>query len=368
MTYKPARDRYSRCSGWASTLVISFALGLSLATSSPAAGPDARPDDVRTDIGLSFAAFNQPQSTVTMTAHEAAQMIHWPSQNIQISAGLKIGMIDGGINLNHPALANQNIVARDFRSRSNRPVPLDHGTAVAALLIGDENSAEFVGLLPRATLYAANIFSRDRNGRILGDPRAFGDAVDWLIEMDVDVINVSLTGKHDPFMARAIEKAIDHGVLVVAAAGNNRGVTGRDFPGAYEGVLAATAVDAQFNIYEYASLGEHVDFSAPGVSLHMASADGGEVLSGTSFATPFLTAAAAIAIHDAGGFNMKTVHDILSGNARDLGSAGTDQVFGHGLIDCIDHSLQSSQPTMLSQIAPRGNRGVLAGPRELARN
>ena len=86
-------------------------------------------------------------------------------------------------------------------------------------------------------------------------------------------------------------------MLVVAAAGNNRGVAGRDFPGAYDGVLAATAVDARHDVYTYASLGDHVDFAAPGVSIRAASGSGAEILSGTSFATPFLTAAVSVAAH-----------------------------------------------------------------------
>ncbi len=320
--------------------------------------------------GLNFAANNQPQYAPTMTVLEAARMIRWPAENVALSAGLKIGMIDGGINPHHPALANQDIVARDFRSRSNLSVPMDHGTAVAALLVGDENSDNFSGLLPHAKLFAANIFSRARDGRILGDPRAFGDAVDWLIEMEVTVINVSLTGKNNPLIAQAIEKARAHGIIVVAAAGNNRGVSGRDFPGAYDGVLAATAVDAQFKIYDYASLGDHVDFAAPGVSLHMASSDGGEILSGTSFAAPFLTAAVAIAIRDGGrngGGLDATIHDIISGHAHDLGQTGIDQVFGHGLIDCVDHTLGSAPQAMLSQVLPDRRNGP-AGPRLLTRN
>jgi subtilisin family serine protease len=150
--------------------------------------------------------------------------------------------------------------------------------------------------------------------------------------------------------------------LIVAAAGNNRGVSGRDFPGAYDDVLAATAVDSGLNVYAYASLGDHVDFSAPGVSIRTASGSGADVLSGTSFATPFLTAAVAIATRSTDRLGPDGMRRIISSHSRDLGRTGVDQVYGHGLLDCLEHDFDSNG--INAPIA----RGLPAGPRLLAAN
>ncbi len=318
--------------------------------------------DQHSTSGLNVAAFANAGGSEILTPFSAAQLIDWPNNSEQISHGIKIGMIDGGVNKNHPALHNQDITTREFTANGATPVQLDHGTAVASLLVGNPSTGDLRGLLPNATLFAANIFSQDRNGRIIGDPMAFSNAIDWLIDMDVSVINVSLTGKTNGHMERAINKAVEHGILVVAAAGNNRGNSGRDYPGAYRNVLAATAVDADLNIYAYASLGSHVDFAAPGVSLRMASNSGSEVLSGTSFAAPFLTATVALSLRDQGAINASTIRTRLSNTARDLGRAGLDQVFGYGLLDA------TSNEGLVAQVDRRPSRVTPIGARRLTAN
>lgn len=308
--------------------------------------------------GLHFASFRIGDPSNVMTSNEAANLIDWPQSNRELSAGLRIGMIDGGVNVDHPALAGQNIQARDFRVSRSLPAPMDHGTGVAAILVGNSQSAEFRGLLPNAALFAANIFSEAANGRVIGHPAAFMAAVEWMIEMDVSVINVSLTGRENAIVALAVQKALDHGILVVAAAGNNRGVHGRDFPGAYDGVLAVTAVDANLNIYRHASIGDHVDFAAPGVSLQMASNSGSHVLSGTSFAAPFLTAAVAVADAAGGQADADAMRRTFAADSRDLGQRGTDHTFGRGLIDCDNINLQTAQIARRASSAPAGPRHV----------
>ena len=287
--------------------------------------------------GLIFAAAPNPAAGTAMTMREATRLIGWPARNIELSGRLKIGMIDGGININHPALIGQDIRTRDFRVNKTLGIPLDHGTAVAALLVGNARSRDFAGLLPHATLYAANIFSIDERGRKVGDPQGLVAATEWLIEAGVTVINLSVTGRDSPMLRQAVELARAHDVLIVAAAGNNRRVRGFDFPAAYAGTFSATAIDRNLQVYDRASLGDHVDFAAPGVFLALAANHGGQVRSGTSFAAPFLTAAVAVAAHQARESSAHAVLASIAADARDLGHRGTDRVFGRGLLDCDDH-------------------------------
>lgn len=330
---------------------------VTLATLLILAGASATTDLPRSVEGLQFASSPSPIDAPILSAQAAARMINWPAGNATAGTGWRIGMIDGGVNQDHPALAGQDITVRDFRLDTSQPVPMDHGTAIAALLVGRETSQDFAGLLPGASLYAANIFSRDAEGRSLGHPAAFSAAVDWMIENRVSVINISLSGRHDPLVAAAVKRAIDNGVLVVAAAGNNRGIAGRNFPAAYDGVLSATAVDAGLGIYRYASLGAHIDFAAPGVALHMAANGGSQIASGTSYATPFLTAAVAVAVRGDRAVGTDRVRRILLDHARDLGRRGPDQVFGNGIIDTGDTNI------LLADQSARRDRATPAKPR-----
>lgn len=350
----------------AAGMAVTFAATIQL--SNPASHGAAFYDD-----GLQFATGGPADVTTVISMDQAARMIHWPMNIPNLGSGLKIGLIDGRVNVNHPALAGQDIRIRDFRTGPSLPIPMDHATAVAALLVGSESSEEFRGLLPNATLYSANIFSLDRDGNYLGDRSAFQAAVRWMIDEGVSVINVSLTGRDDPLVAAAVADAISHGVQVVAAAGNNRDIAGRDFPAAYDGVLSATAVDAQYEIYAYASVGRHVDFAAPGVALRVAVADGNQVLSGTSFAAPFLTAAVALTARDFRRASAGSNSGANSGasayrrniGVRDLGQAGFDVVFGRGIIDFADRMPHAKT---LSRGPAPAYRGIPAGPRFLNYN
>jgi subtilisin family serine protease len=310
-------------------------------------------------VGLHFASFDLPSGSEILSVSDAARMIEWPEDRSKLGRGLKIGMIDGAVNINHPALKDQDIRARDFRTDSSLAVPTDHATAVAALLIGTQSSEEHRGLLPNATLYSANIFSIDESDQLIGDPTAFFIAVRWMIDEGVSVINVSLTGKSNPLVAAAIKDAISHGVQVVAAAGNNPGHSDRNYPAAYDGVLSATAVDAGLVVYEHASTGSHIDFSAPGVALRLASDSGSEVLSGTSFAVPFLTAAVAVAKDEDPHLGPEGLRQRIV--AVDLGANGADLIFGRGLID-FNYG-ESTAATLRA-----GSRSAPARPRRIDAN
>ena len=157
-------------------------------------------------------------------------------------------------------------------------------------------------------------------------------ALDWLLRNRVRVIGLSLAGGDNEILSRAVAAATAQGGVLVAAAGNDRDRAAPRFPAGYEGVLAVTAVDARERAYRSANRGPHLDFAAPGVQVWAAQAGsrGGGFFTGTSFATPFVVAAAAVAIQ--GGDSASEVKSRLAGVARDLGAAGPDEIYGAGLV------------------------------------
>ncbi len=275
-------------------------------------------------------------ATFSITARNggwpAAEIAGWPRSRASCGIGTKIGMIDTAVDVTHPALIGQGLVHRDFVSGRNAAVSPEHGTAVAALLIGDSSLAEFTGLLPGAQLFAANIFEKRADGRTVANLLALVRALNWVTGERVQVINMSIAGGRNTILTESVKRAIRTGVVVVAAAGNGGANAKPAYPAAYEDVLAATAIDPSLTAYRYANRGTYIDFAAPGVDLWTAAPGGGKVQSGTSFAAPFLTAAAAMQLAAGTAPNAAAIRTVLARSARDLGQPGKDTIYGWGLL------------------------------------
>jgi subtilisin family serine protease len=243
----------------------------------------------------------------------------------------RIGLVDTQVAGDHPALLGRAIRQRDFAST---PVPPAHGTAMAALLIGNGTRGHF-GLVPEAGLHVGAVFGTSPDGVVSALSSDLVRALDWLVEQRVQVINMSLAGPSDPLLAEAVRAARERGALVVAAAGNDGPKAKPAYPGAIDGVLAVTAIDHRRRPFRQAARGRHIDFAAPGVELWAATLDGnGQRRSGTSIAAVHVTALAAIAQSLAG--DADAAETMLRQRAVDLGRPGRDEVFGWGLARGVD--------------------------------
>lgn len=238
-----------------------------------------------------------------------------------------IGLIDTRINVKHPSLAESRITLLALFEGDVEPSGAHHGTAVAALLVG---KGTVPGLVPEAELIAIDAFRK-------GDVATGFDlarAIEMLVARGVPVINMSLSGPDNSILAATVAKAAERNVLIVAAAGNDGPRSKPVFPAAYPGVIAVTAVDGGRNVYRRAARGAHVDIAAPGVNVWTAaSVKGQRPRSGTSFAAPFVSAAAALILSENPGFGRQEVEIVLQNEASDLGERGRDDVFGWGLLD-----------------------------------
>jgi hypothetical protein len=238
-------------------------------------------------------------------------------------AGLKIGMIDGGVMTGHPCLKAASITQRGFAGAATASA---HGTAVASLLVG--NSVGFTGCAPGAALYAADVFGDEAEG---GSAEAVAAALNWLISQGVGVVNISLEGPPNRLLELAARSAAARGIVLVAAVGNAGPSQPVAYPAAYPGVLAATAVDAGGRVYLMANRGPEVAFAAYGVGIAAAVDDGDfEILSGTSFAAPAIAARLAAARRETGDRDKAVA--LLAAAARDAGAPGRDPVYGYGVL------------------------------------
>ena len=240
-----------------------------------------------------------------------------------------IGLIDGPVDPDHPALAGAQIVTQSFLGDSERPPAGAHGTAVAALMVGQDPSGALGGFAPGAALYAVSAFT-DSRGDVGADIERIATALEWLLQQDVRLINMSFAGPENIVLTAVLDSAAAQGAIMIAAAGND----GREraaYPAAHPSVIAVTAVDAAFRRYRDANYGDHIEFSAPGVDLYVASPRGGNYASGTSYAAPIVTALAA-RLGAGGGASTDEIRDRLRQSAVDLGPDGFDSEFGWGLV------------------------------------
>lgn len=256
---------------------------------------------------------------------DCARAMHWPGDS---GAGLRLGLIDTAIDRGHPALAGAQIETQSFLV-SDALAPMDHGTAVASLLVGRDGTA-FEGLTPDATLFAASVFTSGNEGQRFATTESLIRALDWCLAQDATSINMSLAGPPNRLLEFAIRRARDLDRHVIAAVGNAGPAAPPLFPAAYGGVTAVTAVDGAGRVYRRANRGDHVDFSAPGVDVLAATPGGGyATVSGTSFAAPFVTA--LIAAREATQTSSADVEAEMRRGAIDLGREGFDPVYGYGL-------------------------------------
>lgn len=247
-----------------------------------------------------------------------------PVASASADAALRVGLIDSGVDPDHPALAGVDVQRWGC---GGKPVGDGHGTAVASLLVGNERSRAAAG----STLFAADIYcGRATGGAVVG----FAEAMAWLAKQDVGVINLSLVGPHNVLLQRATAALAASGRVLVAAVGNDGPASPPLFPAAYADVIGVTAVDPRGRALPEAVRGSQVDFAARGSELPAARYGGGWTkVRGTSFAAPLVARAAALRMREPGNTQAKRIREGLVEMARDLGADGRDDIYGFGLVE-----------------------------------
>jgi len=243
--------------------------------------------------------------------------------------GVKVAVIDTGIDPTHPDLAGQ--VAGGFNALSGAKADAwqddqGHGTHVAGTIAAKRDGQGVVGVAPKARLYAVKVLDKDGNGNY-SDVIA---GIEWAVSRGVKVANMSLGADEgsEP-LHRAVKAALKAGMTIVAAAGNSGGTVG--FPGSYVETIAIGASDIKDQVADFSSRGAEVDFIAPGVDVLSDKMGGGTVsLSGTSMATPHMTGLAALAI-GAGASSPAAIRAALARAAKPL-TGLTPAMQGGGLV------------------------------------
>ncbi|MEV3968151.1 S8 family peptidase [Streptomyces sp. NPDC050698] len=227
--------------------------------------------------------------------------------------GVKVAVLDTGIDTTHPDLASAVKASKNFTATGSTDDMAGHGTHVAATLAGSgvRSGGRYKGVAPGAGILNTKVL--DDNGE--GSDSGVIAGLEWAAGQGAKVANLSLgqvdTPGEDPVEAAVNALSKSTGMLTVAAAGNEGPDAGTvDSPGAAESALTVGAVDGEDRLADFSSTGPTADtalkpdLTAPGVAIVSAraahgylgdpAADGYVSMSGTSMATPHAAGAAAI--------------------------------------------------------------------------
>lgn len=210
----------------------------------------------------------------------------------------RVAVIDSGVYA-HNDIKNNLIPGRNYVAGEELDDTADnhgHGTAVAGLIAAQCNSIGTVGVSFRTKIVPLKVTNNSTGVEIAGIIEAIFDAVD---DYDCDVINMSLGVSSDiTNLKNAVTYAINNGVIVVAAAGND-GDTGYRYPASYDGVISvanAETYNGGYKIFSSSQKNDKVDIAAPGtqvITLANNSSDT-KLWTGTSFSAPVVSAIAAL--------------------------------------------------------------------------
>ncbi len=216
-----------------------------------------------------------------------------------------------------------------------------HGSHVAGIVGARfNNGVGIAGMAPKARLMAVGVFAPPGYGTYADEI----EAIIYATDEGAKVINLSLGGTaYSRGEQVAVEYATRHGVVVVAAAGND----GREvyhWPSAHEAAIAVASTTASDTRSSFSNLGDFVDVAAPGSSIISVRMNGGYVnMSGTSMATPHVAGLAALVLGRNPSLSPVEVRGIIENTAVDLGAPGRDKAFGHGRIDAFA-AIQATEP------------------------
>ncbi len=208
--------------------------------------------------------------------------------------GIKVAVLDTGIDAEHPDLARAVLTKKDFTGSPFGVHDYDgHGTHVAGIIAARKNGMGVVGVAPKAMLVVGKVLGD--NG--IGSVEQVAEGIQWAIEKEVSIINMSLGCPSDsPIIKEAIDAATEKGILVVCAAGNRGAeMSALDYPAQYPETIAVGAIDRQLKRAYFSSTGRMVDIVAPGDYIRSTYIRGfTAVLSGTSMAAPFVSGVIAL--------------------------------------------------------------------------
>lgn len=270
------------------------------------------------------------------------------------ATGVTVAVVDSGVDASHPDLAGAVLPGTDLVTGAGDGTADGdgHGTHVAGIVAATaDDGAGVAGFAPDARILPVRVL--DDTGS--GYDSDVAEGIIWAVDHGASVVNLSLGGPTPTDVtAAAVSYALSRGAVVVAAAGNER-TEGNPvtYPAAYAGVIGVAASASDDTVAPFSNTGSYVDVTAPGVRIASTyPLDRYVYLSGTSMAAPFVAASAAVLRSADPALSPARVTELLQSTATDLGPAGRDDAWGHGLVDPLAALCEVQDCAMAAPPAP----------------
>ncbi|HEY7222297.1 MAG TPA: type VII secretion-associated serine protease mycosin [Micromonosporaceae bacterium] len=329
-----------------------------------AAGPGT-PD--RAGIGARICPTQPSPSPVATSTGWAQGRYDLPDLGrISRGDGVTVAVLDSGVDPAHPQLAAAVRGGGDMLEASGRGLDdcAGHGTAVASIIAARPTAGSgLLGVAPAATILSIRVGDRiETDNGLVGS----GDIAELVAGIHAAVaarpkpavLNLSISTTTDsPALRAAIRDALDAEIVVVAAVGNDfqRG-NPTPFPAAYDGVVGVGAIDGTGARYAQSQVGPYVDLVAPGDRVLAAARGSGHVLvSGTSFAVPFVAATAALIRARWPSLSRAEVVRRLIATADPPSGGQPSPEYGYGVVNplrALTEVVPASTPTVLERRTP----------------
>jgi thermitase len=285
-------------------------------------------------------AYADVLASADLTVNDPQLGKEWALKTIQAAtawdtsqgSGVKVAVLDCGIDTGHPDLAGKTVLERNFTASPTTNDLCNHGTHVAGTIAANtDNSVGVAAVAPGAMVL---------NGKVLNDTgsgffSSIDTAIQWAADNGAKVISMSLGGTTTcPTGTQAAANyAWSKGAVIVAAAGNSS-VAGAMAPANCQNVIGVAATDSRDTMASFSNFGPEVDVGAPGVSILSTvnpTLNAGKEyasFSGTSMATPHVAGVLALIWATSPGASPAAVRDRLFTTADQTAGTGTSWTYG----------------------------------------
>lgn len=299
----------------------------------------------------------------------------WP---FSTGAGTTVAVIDAGVDGTHPQLIGKVLPGYDF----NRNVAqgdtdcLPHGTAEAGVIAATRLSGiGSYGLAPDAKILPIRISQRaavdDKSDPV--DPVKLAAGINYAVDQGANVIDCGVVSySNAPVVAAAVRRAVNHGVVVVAMVGDSHsqdrdGIGPTRLPppylASYPGVIGVGAIDSDARRVPTSQIGPYVDLVAPGSDVVASAIAGQSTFDGTSIASAFVAAAAALVLGArpsltgglSGAARVQAVTKRLLATGGPELSAEQDMAYGAGVVDPYRALTEAASDRLPAPLAPHAS-------------
>ncbi len=238
-----------------------------------------------------------------------------------------VAVLDTGIDSSHPDLAGQVIKEVNFSSSPTSGDIYGHGTHIAGIIAAKLDNQGIAGVAPSSRLLNVKVAEDDGTC----DIENVASGIKWAVDNGARIINISIQlSNTSESLEKAIEHAIENGVIIVAAAGNNR-FEQAVYPAYHPATIAVTAITQENTLAPLANAASWIDFAMPGHNIYSTMPNGAYgYKTGTSFATAHMSGFVAllcsiVSVTENTTNTVEQVHELLDSLSQNY------SVYGHAM-------------------------------------